>query len=641
MPPLTVTQTFSLAVSYHHAGRLTEAETLYRQIVTAEPLHAEAWHNLGICSQQMSHYDEAVLWIRRAIEIAPQNAVAHYSLGNTLRDMGNLAEAIAAYQRALELDGQSAPAYNNLGVAFTLQGRYEEAMAALRRALELRPDSAVTENNLATVMNRCDRFEEAIAACHRALELQPDYADAYNTLGNALREVGAAEEAAEAYRKGCSLSPPEAPVHSSLLFTLHQIPGLSRQAIAEEHRRWSRRLLEQAGKFRQPFLNERNPNRPLRIGYVSPDFRDQVVGRNLVPLFRFHDRAAFEIFCYSDAMETDALTNVFRGQTHHWRNATGSADVALAEMIREDRIDVLVDLAQHVTGNRLAVFARNPAPVQVSFAGYPESAGLEAIPYRISDRWLESEIDLTAAEISSNAGPDFRASISELPSVERIFRIESFWCYDPCGANVPIKEVPARAKGRVTFGCFANTWKFNKDVLRLWSRVLAESPEARLVLRAPSTNRREAIGEFLKQNGVAADRLEFVARYPRNEYLERYNRLDIALDPFPYGGHTTSLDALWMGVPVVSLAGERPVSRAGLSILNNLGLPELVTFSEDEYVQIAVNLANDLPRLAELRRTLRSRMEASVLMDAPHFARQIEAAYRAMWREWCARQESL
>jgi predicted O-linked N-acetylglucosamine transferase (SPINDLY family) len=302
-------------------------------------------------------------------------------------------------------------------------------------------------------------------------------------------------------------------------------------------------------------------------------------------------------------------------------------------------VDILVDLSLHTCGNRLPVFARRPAPVQVSFAGYPESAGIEAIEYRISDRWLEGRGKDPGCK-SQDAG--FAAASRDpascdLQPASNVFLIDSFWCYDPCGIDVAINEPPLEENGCVTFGSLNNFCKITEPMLKLWARVLAQSENSRLLLLAHPGSHRQRIIDLLTREGVEPHRVEFFDWRARRAYLELYQRLDIVLDPFPYGGHTTTLDALWMGVPVVSLAGAPPVSRAGWSILANLGLPELAAFSEEDYVRIATDLARDPARLSDLRRTLRSRMETSVLMDAPRFARNIESAYRAMWRQWCAK----
>jgi protein O-GlcNAc transferase len=286
-------------------------------------------------------------------------------------------------------------------------------------------------------------------------------------------------------------------------------------------------------------------------------------------------------------------------------------------MIRQDGVDILVDLTQHMAGNRLPMFARQPAPVQVSLAGYPESTGLEAIEYRISDRYLEGDA------VAEGAGKK-----------EQVCLIDSFYCYDPCGMEVDINPLPALESGTLTFGCLNHFRKINGRVLSLWAQVLGRRKEFRLIISSCAGSHRERTLEALAREGVEGRRVEFVDFRPRREYLELHHRLDIVLDTFPYNGGVTTCDALWMGVPVVSLAGETPVSRAGLSLLTNVGLPELVARSETEFVNIAEDLARDLLRLRELRATLRDRMKSSVLMDAPRFARNIEAAYRRIWQEW-------
>jgi len=440
---------------------------------------------------------------------------------------------------------------------------------------------------------------------------------AHNNLGAALARQGQLDEAIQAYRQALELEPENAWVHSNLVYTLHFHPGRCRREIAAERQAWNRQFAEPLKRFIVPHANDPAVARPLRIGYVSPDFRDHVVGRNLIPLFRRHDRRNFEIFCYSGFAREDPLTGEFRRYARQWRSTVGVGDEALAGMVRQDRVDILVDLTQHLAGNRLPMFARKPAPVQVSFAGYPESTGLEAIEHRISDRYLE---------------PD--AEDEESGKREKIHWIDSFWCYDPCGVEVEVNPLPASESETVTFGSLGNFAKVNEPVLKLWARVLGTVKDSRLLIWSPAGSHRERALEVLAREGVDTRRVEFVEFRPRREYLKLYHRLDIVLDSFPYNGHTTSLDALWMGVPVVSLAGDTPVSRAGLSQLTNLGLPELAARSETEYVDIAKGLAKDLPRLAELRSTLRDRMRASVLMDAPRFARQVEQAYREMWKAW-------
>jgi len=680
---MTIPEAFELALGHHRAGRLADAEALYRQILAAQPRHADSLHLLGVIAHQAGHDDLAVEWIRQAIAIDPTNPAAHSNLGeaylamgrpdeaivsyrralslkpdypeacnnlgNALREQCQFTEAIAACRQAIALRPDFPEAHNNLGAALAGQGRLDEAMAAYHRALHFKPDFAEAHNNLGHALRESGQLAEAIAACrravalkpgfteahnnlgvslagygqldeamaayHRALALQPDFPETLNNLGNALKDQGKLDDALAAYRRALQIKPTDAGTHSNLIYALHFHPDHDATAISAEQRRWSQQFSEPLKQSILPHGNDPAVAGPLRIGYVSPDFRDHVVGRNLAPLFHCHDRERFEILCYSGVVSPDSMTGEFRQRAHEWRNTLGVGDDALAEMIRQDKIDILVDLTQHLAGNRLPMFARRPAPVQVSFAGYPESAGLDAIGHRISDRFLEPH------------------AADERPGAkEQIHFIDSFWCYDPCGVEIEVSELPASKSLGVTFGCLNNFCKINEPGLCLWAKALGMVKHSRLVMQSAAGSHRERTLEILEREGIASHRVEFVEYRPRWEYLQTYHRLDIALDTTPYNGHTTSLDALWMGVPVVTLAGQTPVSRAGLSQLTNLGLPELVAHTPEDYVKIAVDLATDLPRLEKLRATLRKRMQNSILMDAPCFARQIEAAYQKMWQ---------
>lgn len=655
---MTIPQAFELALRHHQEGRLAQAEALYRQILAAQPKHADALHLLGLIAHQLGRHGRALDLIRQAIAIDPNYPAAHCNLGEACRALGWLDEAIANYRRAIDLKPDYPEAHNNLGAALAGKCRLDEAIAAYRQALKVKPGFPEAYNNLGDALKEQGRIDESVAACRqalrfkaefpeayntlgaalaaqgqldaaiaaycRAIELKPGFADAHNNLAIALKDQGALAEAITQFRKALALDPESSAVHSNLIYTLHFDPGVPSAVIAGERKLWNRKVSEPLRQFILPHANDRDPERRLRVGYVSPDFRDHVIGRNLWPLLRCHDRRRVDIVCYSGTVRPDKLTGEFRQQAQQWRNTAGVGDAALAEMIRQDSVDILVDLTQHIAGNRLPMFARQPAPIQVSFAGYPESTGLETIGYRISDPHLEGG---SADEGSSGN--------------EQVRLIDSFWCYDPCGVDVEVNEAPAMASGLVTFGCLNNFCKINEPLLKLWARALLATPGSRLILLARTGSHRQQTLETLVGEGVDARRVEFVGVCPRREYLALHHRLDIVLDSFPYNGHTTSLDALWMGVPVVTLAGRKPVARAGLSQLINLGLPELIAYDESDYVDIAVSLARDLPRLAELRSTLRSRMESSVLMDAPRFARSVEAAYRSMWEHWRSGQSPM
>jgi protein O-GlcNAc transferase len=611
----------NLGAALAEQGQLDEAMAAYRRALEIKSDYPEAHYNLGIALRERGQLDGAVAAYRRALGIRPDYPEAHNNLGAALAEQGQLDEAMAAYRHALKLKPAYPQAHNNLGVALRDRGQLDEAAAACRHALELKPSYPEAHNNLGAVLAEQGQLDEAMAAYRHALELKPDDPETHNNLGNALRDRGQLDEAVAEYRRALELKPERAGTHSNLVYMLLFHPGHTARSISEERHRWNRRFSEPLKRFILPHANDRSPKKPLRIGYVSPDFRDHVVGRNLLPLFQCHDRKEFEVFCYAGVVRPDKLTEEFRQHAQQWRGTVGVSDEALAEMIRRDGVDILVDLTQHMAGNRLPLFARKPAPVQVSFAGYPESTGLEAIEYRISDRFLEPG-----------------SADEETGRREQVHLIDSFWCYDPCGVEVEVNGLPARESGSVTFGSLNNFCKVNEHLLRVWARVLGTVKASRLVLLAGVGSHRQRTLEALERGGVETQQVEFVQLRPRRDYLELYHRLDIVLDTFPYNGHTTSLDALWMGVPVVSLAGETPVSRAGLSQLSNLGLTELVAHSEEDYVKIAVALAEDLPRLTQLRSTLRARMQASVLMDAPRFTRQVEQAYREIWQAWRRKQ---
>jgi predicted O-linked N-acetylglucosamine transferase (SPINDLY family) len=408
-------------------------------------------------------------------------------------------------------------------------------------------------------------------------------------------------------------------VHSNLIYTLlfhlRHDPG----TISEEHHRWNLQFAEPLRQFFPPHSNDRDPERRLRIGYVSPDFRHHPVGRFVKPLLEAHHHSKTEIYAYASVKRADSLTARLKTSVDVWRDVLSMNDEALARQIREDEIDILVDLTQHMEDNRLPVFARKPAPVQVAWLGYPGSTGLKAMDYRLTDAWMEPE------------GAAWSASVEEPVRLP-----DSWFCFDPFGEYPERGELPAHRKGHVTFGSLNNVGKLNETVFMLWINILSAVDGSKLLLICPAGETRDRVRHFFQSHGIGAERLELVEKRPFAEYLRLYQSIDIGLDPFPYSGGTTTCDAMWMGVPVVALCGKLGVSRITLSILSTVGLPELIASSQEEYVKIAKDLAMDLSRLAILRATLRERMKTSALMDAPRFARNIEQAYRQMWRTWCA-----
>ena len=550
MPELTIQQAFDLALQHHKAGRLPEAEHLYRQILAQQPNHADALHLLGVIAHQVGQHDAAVELIHQALAIQPNFPGAYNNLGLALRDRGHLDEAIAAFRSAIDLKPNYPGAYSNLGNALVKKGLSAEAMAAFRQALAFQPGFHQARCNLLMAMNY----------------------DAASTP----------------------------------------------QSLFEEARLWNQLYASAFAHADTPHANDRNPERRLRIGYVSADFRKHASAHFLLPLFTHHDRHQVEIVCYAEGVRSDDITRRFQTLTQLWRSTTGLTDSQVAQRVREDQIDILVDLKLHSDLNRLLVFARKPAPVQVTWLGYPGTTGLTAMDYRLTDPYLDPPgIDEACYSETSIRLPD------------------TFWCYDPLTDQPPVNNLPALANGWITFGSLNNFCKINDGVLRLWCQVLRQVDNSRLLLHADEGSHRQRTADRLTQLGVDSARLRFVGRVPLSEYRQLYSQIDIALDPFPYGGGTTTCDALWMGVPVVSLAGTTAVGRGGLSILNNTGLADLIATTPEDYVHISVALAHDLSRLADLRSTLRPRMQHSPLMDAPRFARNIETAYRQMWQKYC------
>ena len=577
-----------MALMHHQAGRLQQAGQIYRQILAVDPGHADANHLLGMLAYGAGDYEMAAGLVGKAVQARPDFAQAHGNLGNILKELR----------------------------------RTEEAEASYRRALELKPDYPEAYNNLGTLLQELGHAAEAEASYRKALEQQPDFPEAYNNLGNVLKILGRPEEAEAAYREALRLRPGYAEAHSNLILGMNYPAGVSARAMLAEAREWDR--LHGAGRVRHPRVchNVPDPERRLRIGYVSPDFRMHPVGYFSEPLIASHDRTAVEVFCYADLVQGDQITERMRASAHHWRTVKGWSDTRLADRIQHDRIDILVDLAGHTAGNRLRVFAQKPAPVQITWLGYPGTTGLSAMDYRITD---------TIADPEAEADAQYSEKLVRLPN--------GFLCFRPPEHAPEVAPPPFREAGHITFGCFNNQIKFSGPTLGAWARLLNQVPDSRLLLRDKAFVDAavcDRIFTAFKKHGVPEEKIELEKQVSYSKYLAGYKRVDICLDPFPFNGCTVTHEALWMGVPVVTLTAERFTHRMGASLLEWVGLSDLVADTRQAYVEIAARLAADPHRLAGLRRTLRSRLAASPLMDLQGFARDTEAAYRAMWRHWCS-----
>jgi protein O-GlcNAc transferase len=625
-PPASIQEALDLGLQHQKAGRLTEAEAVFRQVLDNDPNHADALNLLGINAALRGENQLAVELIGRAILNDSMVAAYQLNMGNVLSAQGRLQEASSAYLAALKIKPDYAEAHNNLGLVLMARGQIDAAIVACGVALRIKPGFADAHKNLGLALKAQGNLDAALASCRTALKFQPDHAEAYCSLGNILKAQGQIDAAVGAYRSAIELKPDQYVAQDNLLYALHFHPGYDAKTILDEHTRWNQHFAAPLRRLIRPHDNpdshRDDPERKLRIGYVSPDFRDHVVGRNLLPLLIEHNRECFDITCYANLKIPDSLTPRFRALAGNWRNIAVISDAQAAEMIRNEGIDILVDLALHMADNRLLVFARKPAPVQITFMGYPGTTGLTAMDYRLTDHFLDP--------------PGLHDTYY---SEESIRLPDTFWCYDPLSDEPAINELPASKNGYITFGCLNNFCKVNDGVLQLWAMVLNAVPHSRLLIQAPRGWTSEQVLAKLQQQGIASRRIEFVDVQPRLDYLKLYHKIDIGLDTQPYNGHTTSLDAFWMGVPTVTLVGKTAVGRAGWSQLCNLGLQELAAQSSEEYVQKISKLSSNLTRLNQLRSTLRGQMAQSPLMDAKRFARNVESAYRDLWRRWCMTQD--
>jgi len=603
-------------------GQLDEAVRCHRRALELNPDFAEAHNGLGIALKDLGQPDEAVRCYRRALEIKADFPEAHSNLGNALRDLGQLDEAIRCHRRALELKADFPEAHSNLGIALNDLGQLNEAVRCHRRALELKPDYAEAHSNLGNALNDLGQPDEAIRCHRRALELKPDFPGAHNNLGNALKDLGQLNEAVRCYRRALELKPDYPQAHSNLLFAMGFLQSYPEIVLKEEAQRYGNLVASKSRPFSDwPNLIDTDPLRPLNVGLVSGDLRNHAVGFFVEGILAALARDRIKLFAYQTYAKTDRLTERLKGFIPRWMPVMGFADQKFAEQIRGDGIDILVDLSGHSAHNRLPVFAWKPAPVQVTWLGYFATTGVPGMNYILVDPW----------SVPPGEEKHFTEEVWRLP--------ETRMCFTPPEVAVDVGPLPALASGHVTFGCFNQLAKLNESVLEAWARVLQAVPGARLFLKANQLNDaivQEDLRARFAHRGIAGPRLIFGGFSSRADYLAAYHKVDIALDPFPYPGGTTTMDALWMGVPVLTLRGDRLLSRQGECLMMNAGLRDWIATDMNDYVSRAVRKIANLNALAQLRAGLRKQIQASPLLDAHRFAGHFEAALRAMWQSWCS-----
>ena len=601
-------------------GRLEESIEAYHQAIHIQPDHANAYNNLGIALQEQGRLEESIQAYQQAIRIQPGHSNAYSNLGIILKEQGRLEESIEAYHQAIHIRPDYADAYSNLGIALQEQGRLEESIEACQQAIRLQPDHSDAYNNLGLALQEQGRLEESIEAYHQAIHIQPDHADVYSGLGIVLKKQGRLEESIQAYQQAIRIQPEHTGAYSNLIFAqdFHLDIGLKEQQV--ERQKWNQRFILPLSGSIQSHPNDRNPERLLRIGYVSADFRRHSAAQGFGQLILNYNQAQFDVFCYSGVVKEDELTKQFKDAASSWYSTRGKSDEELVEQIRNDEIDILIDLSGHTDGNRLLAFGYKPAPIQVTGMGH-DAPGVTTIDYRLT------------------------TPIRTQPEEEKHFVEAPVYLDFFMGFMIPLETpsvgyLPAYENGYVTFGCLNRFSKVSDDSLELWASLLKRIPDSKLLLKSGELNDMELRGrtiDHLSHLGIAPNKVILLGQTSQYEHLKTYNQVDISLDPFPYGGGITTYESLFMGTPVVSLINDlKIVHRNSSATLLPLGLDDWVAKTKDEYVEIVCNWANNLENLSRLREQLRGRMEERMAGFVP----QVEIAYREMWSRWCRREES-
>ncbi len=600
-------------------GQDDEAIAHYQKALVLDPSSADARYNLGNALRVLGRVEEAVDEYKKAIALNPRLADAHYNLGLALRELEQLDAAVESYENALRINPDLADVHNNLGNALAKLKRQEEAIVHYQNALAIDATYAKAHYNLGNVLRDLNRYVRATESFRRAVEIEPQFAEAHANLGITLREHGLLDEALASFRRSLVIRP-DPIAHSGLIFTMHSHPRFDAAAILAEARRWNACYVQPLALRTPTYPNDRSPDRRLKIGYLSTDFKRHPVGYLFAPVLAAHNKRKFEIICYSGVEGRDDLTEEFAAHSDHWRDVVDITDDALAEMIREDSIDVIVDLAGHTKGNRLLTLARKPAPIRVCGGGHYGVTGVDGVQYLLSDRF--------------HTPPGSDAYYSE----QLICLPDDYICYRPPPDTPPVAKLPALGRGHVVFGCYNNLSKITANVIRVWTEILTCVPDSKIRLQTHALNdsaTRDRIRGLFESHGIDGSRVELEGPVSHIELLDNYRVIDIALDPFPYSGGLTTCEALWMGVPVITVRGGTFAGRHSTSHLSNVGFERLVTETETDYIAAATRLACDLNGLATIRQSLRTKMAASPLCDGERYTRNLEVAFRKIWTKWC------
>jgi len=630
--------------------RFESALKCYKQALSLDTVYSEAYNNSCTVLLELGQLEEALLFCSRAIELKPDYDQAYYNLGNILKKQGHLVEAVKAYTSALEINSRSIDTYNNLGIVMQMQGKLDDAIAIFQKAINLNPDNAVPYNNIGNTYKEKGNYDEAIRFYKKSININPDFSEAYNSTGVVLYSQGQLQEATVFFQKAIQLLPDFAmaynnlgsvyfeqakhdaavscyrraveckkyfaEAYSNLLFIVSTLAIYTPDETLSLHRNWSVNS-KPVTPLKPRVIG--NQEKRLRVGYVSPDFRTHAVSYFIEPILENHDKKKLEIYCYAEVLRPDDTTERLKAKVEHWRSTIGLSDEAVAKMINDDEIDILVDLAGHTAKNRIRIFAYKAAPIQVTYLGYYTGTGLSTMDY-----WITDQVTTPGNSVEKVQ--------------EEILPLSRCWiCFKP-PADAPLKTNRNYNKV-ITFGSFNSLTKVTPEVVAVWSKILKAVPYSRLLLKTKqfscSETKQQVIGQFL-QHGVIAEQLELLASSKSlEEHLDLYRRVDIGLDTFPLTGGTTTAEALWMGTPVITLCGNRHIERMSTSMLLSVGLDELISDSTNEYFDIAVALANDEQRLKKYHQEIRSKMASSPFTDGASMALALEDAFRYMWQQYC------
>jgi len=600
-----------------------EAETVLRRALELRPQDPSIYFLLGRALHLQNKYDEAIAMYSQAVRLDPNHFNAHYNLGRIYQSRGDFSNAERSYRGAVNADPRNANAYGHLGHTLLLENKLEEAEVFLAKALTLDPQSVRTCHDFGLLRTLQKRYTDAKKYLELTIEKDPKNWAVLSDLGLLYKNMGYIDEAIHSFKRSIAMRPTSVLAHQNLCLTLNYKNDIDGDELYSAH-------LKTAGLYEHPvekvhFSNIRTTVKRLKVGYVSGDFGAHPVAYFIETLFKYHDRAQVEVTAYSNVKFEDKTTEWLRSLVDGWVPIAGMNDEQVVQRVRSDGIDILVDLSGHTGRNRLGIFARRAAPVQVTYLGYPNTTGLKEMDYRLTDH--------RADPLELHPDDFYSEELVRLP--------HCFTCYTPPRNAPEVNSLPALSNDYVTFGSLNNFPKINDGVIALWSEILTQVAGSRMVLQASAFSDkgvRIRVEQEFGRYGIDAGRLVLKTLCPFTKHLAIYGGIDIGLDPFPWNGHTTTCHALWMGVPVVALAGRRHASRMSLSVLSNLSLSDWIARDEQAYVDTAVERASHLDDLQELRSTMRDRLLHSSLCDEVTFARDVEQAYRRMWRRWCARE---